>query len=187
MPKLVSYKNSTSQSDDWTLISDTDALPEDLTKVLLPLEVFLENTDKFDKCGVWLSSDQDVYALAKVLDKLSVVACDFQTFMDGRSFSQARILREHIEFSGDIRAVGHFIQDQMHYMLRCGFNEYLAFVSTLRESAFAGSLAPLLISRIYRISNTEAQHRSPNRQVLAKYRAGVTLWRILCHNSSVYS
>lgn len=124
MPKLVSYKNSTSQSDDWTLISDTDALPEDLTKVLLPLEVFLENTDKFDKCGVWLSSDQDVYALAKVLDKLSVVACDFQTFMDGRSFSQARILREHIEFSGDIRAVGHFIQDQMHYMLRCGFNEF---------------------------------------------------------------
>jgi len=44
-----------------------------------------------------------------MLDKLSVVACDFQTFMDGRSFSQARILREHIEFSGDIRAVGHFI------------------------------------------------------------------------------
>lgn len=138
MPKLISLNPNTSCPDDWVLLSDTDILPNDCTKALLPLDVFLANVDSLEKCGVWLNSDQDPYALSEYLNKVSVVACQFQVFADGRSFSQARILREHMEFSGEIRAIGNFIQDQLHYLLRCGFTEFSvendADEASLRES-----------------------------------------------------
>lgn len=122
MPKLV--KIDSTFIDDWLKLEAGDEIPGSLNKVLLPLDYFLANASKINHCGVWLESSADVYELKHHLEKLDVIACDFETFMDGRSFSQARVLREHLEYKGEIRATGNFIQDQLHYLLRCGFNEF---------------------------------------------------------------
>ena len=39
---------------------------------------------------------------------------------DGRAFTQARALREHFGFQGEIRATGHVLPDQYRMLLRCG-------------------------------------------------------------------
>ena len=57
------------------------------------------------------------------LDKLAVVAINFPVLTDGRGFSYARELRE-AGYAGEIRAVGGFVRDQMHYLKRCGFNAF---------------------------------------------------------------
>ena len=58
------------------------------------------------------------------LSSLSVIAIHFPAFVDGRGFSHARLLRERFDFQGDIRALGHFIPDQLGYLLRVGFTSF---------------------------------------------------------------
>lgn len=136
MPKLV--KLDSHSNDEWTVVSKEDALPESLDNCLLPLDQYLSNGKGVSNCGVWLASSEDVYALQEVINEIPVIACQFDAFADGRSFSQARILREHLEYKGHIRAIGNFIQDQFHYLLRCGFDEFSvedsADIASLQES-----------------------------------------------------
>lgn len=122
MPKLV--KLETTAADTSSYLAADATIPGDSADVFLPLDTFLEAAEQFEKASVWLSSDQDVALLSKVLGRVNTVALKFDVFMDGRSFSQARLLRENLEFTGEIRAVGNFIQDQLFYMLRCGFTEF---------------------------------------------------------------
>ena len=46
----------------------------------------------------------------------------FGKFSDGRSFSYAEILRERFDFSGELRAGGDVLLDEIPLMLRCGFD-----------------------------------------------------------------
>lgn len=124
MPKLVKLETNEIVSDDWTFLEADAPLPENLEGYLLPLSSFLENSENLDGVGIWLASADDAFLLAGKLDKVTVLVCKFEAFADGRSFSQARIVRDHLEFSGTIRASGYFIQDQLHYLARCGFNEF---------------------------------------------------------------
>ncbi|XYK82861.1 MAG: DUF934 domain-containing protein [Labrenzia sp.] len=43
---------------------------------------------------------------------------------DGRGFSTARDLREHLNYQGDIRAVGSYILDQVPLARRCGVSSF---------------------------------------------------------------
>ena len=52
----------------------------------------------------------------------------FPKFTDGRSFSQARLLRGRLKFAGELRATGDVLIDQLVQMARCGFD-----VAVLRE------------------------------------------------------
>jgi uncharacterized protein (DUF934 family) len=72
------------------------------------------------RLGVALPVDQPAEVLAPYLDRLSLVAVNFPTFRDRRGFTQARSLREHLAFSGEIRATGNILPDQYAFLLRCG-------------------------------------------------------------------
>ncbi len=78
-----------------------------------------------DKAGsaVQLEPGDSIEPLLVHLEDLSLVAINFPVFTDGRGFSYARELRER-GFGGEIRAVGHFIRDQLHYLARCGFTAF---------------------------------------------------------------
>ncbi len=53
---------------------------------------------------------------------------NFPKFTDGRAFSQARLLRQRLQFTGELRATGEVLIDQLVQMARCGFD-----VAVLRE------------------------------------------------------
>jgi uncharacterized protein (DUF934 family) len=58
------------------------------------------------------------------LPKLDLVVFALKTFMDGRYFTTARILRERFNYGGEIRVTGAVTPDQMFFMKRCGINAF---------------------------------------------------------------
>jgi uncharacterized protein (DUF934 family) len=74
--------------------------------------------------GVWLDSEDGPEELQPYLKNIAVIAINFPAFGDGRGYSHARILRERMGYTGEIRAIGEVLRDQMFYMKRCGFNAF---------------------------------------------------------------
>ena len=74
--------------------------------------------------GVRLQASENPELLGADLDRLSVVALDFPTHRDGRAFSWARMLRTRLGFTGQVRAVGKFLYDQINYQHRVGFDAW---------------------------------------------------------------
>ncbi len=74
--------------------------------------------------GIRLRSEQSPLAIAADLAHLAVIALEFPKFRDGRAYSHARVLRERLGYRGEIRAVGEVLQEQLHYMARCGFDAF---------------------------------------------------------------
>ena len=66
-----------------------------------------------------LANDADANEVA--LDGVRVVELNFPKLTDGRAYSQAFVLRRR-GFSGDIRAVGDVLVDQLVQMQRTGFS-----------------------------------------------------------------
>jgi uncharacterized protein (DUF934 family) len=129
MPKLV--KDGVIVENTWTLIDkpEADAAECEIPAgpVIVPLAVWLARKDQLqgrDDVGVWLDSDETVQQLGEDARDLPLIAVNFPVFTDGRSFSTARLLRERYNFTGELRAIGHFIRDQMCYLRRCGVNAF---------------------------------------------------------------
>jgi uncharacterized protein (DUF934 family) len=84
------------------------------------LDAFL---DQSNATAVRLEPDDDARALIPFLDRLSLVEIAFPKFRDGRGYSSARILRE-AGFTGELRAQGDVLVDQIADMKRCGFDSF---------------------------------------------------------------
>jgi uncharacterized protein (DUF934 family) len=74
--------------------------------------------------GIRLRSDQPPELIADDIENLAVIALEFPAFRDGRAYSYARILRERYGFRGELRAVGDVLMEQLHFMLRTGFDAF---------------------------------------------------------------
>jgi uncharacterized protein (DUF934 family) len=74
--------------------------------------------------GVRLASSEGPEALAERLGGLAVVALEFPKYRDGRAYSSARVLRERLGFTGEVRAVGDVLVEQAFFMIRCGFDAF---------------------------------------------------------------
>ena len=125
MPKLL--KDQTIVDNGWQI------LPKDFDGVLpegpcfVPLDYWLANKHNLqtpESIGVWLDAEQEPEQLADDIGKLQHLAVNFPSFMDGRGFSIARLIRERYQFSGELRAIGHIVPDQLFYLSRCGFNAF---------------------------------------------------------------
>ena len=78
---------------------------------------------RFPHLGVRMGSDKlpsDIPELAR----LALIAIEFPRFTDGRGYSIARQLRDRNKFTGELRAVGWVLRDQLFYMERCGFDAF---------------------------------------------------------------
>jgi uncharacterized protein (DUF934 family) len=105
------------------LIKDGQVVDDEWQGKLLSLAELNESIDLEGTLGLVLEADQPPSAIETELSRLDLIAINFPVFTDGRGFSTARELRE-LGFSGEIRATGNFIRDQLHYLVRCGFNAF---------------------------------------------------------------
>ena len=71
-----------------------------------------------------LANTDDVLQLGDRLRCVKLIVLDFPKFTDGRAYSQARLLRERLGYAGELRATGGVLQDQLPFMLRCGFDSF---------------------------------------------------------------
>jgi uncharacterized protein (DUF934 family) len=67
-----------------------------------------------------VANDADVSHIA--LDGISRIDLHFPSFADGRAFSQAFLLRRRRGYTGEIRATGDVLIDQLVQMQRTGFS-----------------------------------------------------------------
>lgn len=129
-------KDKTIVADDWVVLrlADSDA-PEAVSvpagRVIVPLAVWLAQRDALAQraelgaeLGVWLQSDQRAEALQGDVERFAVIAVDFPRFGDGRGYSIAYHLRNRLHYTGELRAIGDVLRDQMFYMQRVGFNAF---------------------------------------------------------------
>ncbi|MDO8769995.1 MAG: DUF934 domain-containing protein [Burkholderiaceae bacterium] len=76
-----------------------------------------------------VKNDSGVIAIANDVNPLDVslagvtrIDLNFPKFTDGRAFSQAVMLRKRAGFTGEIRATGDVLVDQLQQMARSGFD-----------------------------------------------------------------
>ena len=74
--------------------------------------------------GVRLEPADDPHELEEHLDRLALIEISFPKYTDGRGYSQAQLLRRRFGYSGELRAVGHVLRDQILYMNRSGFDAF---------------------------------------------------------------
>lgn len=74
--------------------------------------------------GVRLRSDELAGDVADILDAVQLICVEFPKFTDGRGYTTGRLLRDRHGFTGELRAVGHVLQDQLFYLARCGYNAF---------------------------------------------------------------
>jgi len=142
MPDLI--LNGAVTEDNWCYLDKTDSpadqqIPEG--KVVVPLTTWLARKDQLSRrndLGVWLDSNEEPEGIAEDLNKLPLIAINFPKFVDGRGYSIARLIRERYQFTGELRAIGDVLLDQLFYMKRCGFNSFALRADRSSEKALAG-------------------------------------------------
>jgi len=114
-------------NDSYTLVADDAELPA-AGDVIVGLARFLANEAalraRASKLGVRIDPEDEVNEAAKVLGKVDLVALSFPKFGDGRAYSKARLFRERFGYTGELRAVGEVLADQLQYMSRCGIDAF---------------------------------------------------------------
>ncbi|OUR76502.1 hypothetical protein A9Q83_14265 [Alphaproteobacteria bacterium 46_93_T64] len=122
-------KDRKPQDDPWTPytgLEDVDNLPTG--DVYVPFEEWQSQKEALklrnNRLGVILENTDDVAELVPDFDRLDLVVLQFPKMADGRAFTQAKLLRERYGYTGEIRAVGDVLHDQVFYMQRCGFNAF---------------------------------------------------------------
>ncbi len=73
--------------------------------------------------AVRVETGDDARELLPHLDRISLIEVAFPSFRDGRGYSTARILRE-AGYTGELRAEGDVLVDQLAFMRRCGFDSF---------------------------------------------------------------
>ena len=113
--------------DPWQKLDDDAAVPAD-GMVLVGFKRWREARAALlarrGPVGVALANTDAVETLASDTARLDLIALHFPKFSDGRAYSQARLLRERLDYQGELRATGNVLQDQAHFMLRCGFDSF---------------------------------------------------------------
>lgn len=112
--------------NEWAYAEGEVALPQGPTTV--DLHRFLTESDALLKgnrpVGVRLQPDDDPTTLEPFLDKIALIEISFPKYTDGRGYSQAQLLRRRYGYTGEIRAVGEVLRDQILYMNRSGIDAY---------------------------------------------------------------
>lgn len=93
---------------------------EVLEQPAVTLDAFL---DQSNATAVRLEPGEDARLLIPHLDRIALVEVAFPKFRDGRGYSAARILRE-AGYTGELRAQGDVLVDQLREMRRCGFDSF---------------------------------------------------------------
>jgi uncharacterized protein (DUF934 family) len=120
-------KGGTFVADRFLFIPEGHAFPEDCG-VMVTLARFQSERDTLlahhRPVAVRLAAGENPEVLKDDLADIAAIALEFPVFKDGRSFSWARLLRERFGYKGEIRAVGHFLYDQLAFLVRVGFDAF---------------------------------------------------------------
>jgi uncharacterized protein (DUF934 family) len=88
-----------------------------------PIAAFADFGGDSNTAAVRVDPADDARALIPHLARLRLVEVSFPRYRDGRGYSAARVLRE-AGYTGELRAAGDVLVDQLHFMRRVGFDSF---------------------------------------------------------------
>ncbi|NVM78642.1 uncharacterized protein (DUF934 family) [Duganella sp. SG902] len=141
MSKHLIIKGREVVEDDWQVLRLAEpvdgAPPHDPAtvsvpagKFIVPLSLWLVQREVLaartaaGEIAVWIASDERPETLKGLLDQFPLIAVDFPKFTDGRGYSIAYNLRTRLGWTGELRAIGDVLRDQLFSMRRVGFDAY---------------------------------------------------------------
>jgi len=120
-------RNSGPSADTFVTVGSDEDVPAG-TDIIVTLDRWQAERGQLKQrealVGVRLKSDEPPELIAEDLEYLAVVALEFPAFRDGRAYSYARLLREQYRYAGEVRAVGDVLLEQLHFMVRVGFDAF---------------------------------------------------------------
>ena len=124
MTRLI--KDGAYAEDVYARVADDAPLPDGA--VIVSLQRFQKEREALlarnTPIGIRLQASENPEILGPDVNHFSLIVLEFPKFRDGRAFSWARMLRTRLGFTGEIRAVGDFLYDQMNYQRRVGFDAW---------------------------------------------------------------
>ena len=122
---MALIKDGRLSEDRFIDVSECDAIPAD-GAIIVTLAQWQAQHDELRgrDLGIRLGSDEPPELIAEDLSQFAVIALEFPVFRDGRAYSYARMLRETYDYDGEIRAVGEVLLEQLHFMIRVGFDAF---------------------------------------------------------------
>ncbi|MYN29014.1 DUF934 domain-containing protein [Duganella sp. CY42W] len=141
MSKNLIIKGREVVEDDWQVlrlaepvdgapVHDPATVSVPAGKFIVPLSLWLVQREVLaartaaGEIAVWIASDERAETLKDLLDQFPLIAVDFPKFTDGRGYSIAYNLRTRLGWTGELRAVGDVLRDQLFSMQRVGFDAY---------------------------------------------------------------
>ena len=130
MPLIkLTQKGAEAIAQSWTFMSleNMDETPPEGLGVTMPLAHYLDDSVQpigTNSVGVRPAPDDDASLLEPHLESLQLIEITFPKYVDGRGFSQAQLLRRRYGYTGEIRAVGQVLRDEIDKMVRCGFDAF---------------------------------------------------------------
>jgi uncharacterized protein (DUF934 family) len=141
MSKHLIIKGREVVEDDWQVLRlaepvegapahDPATVSVPAGKFIVPLSLWLVQRDVLaariaaGEIAVWIASDERPETLKGLLDQFPLIAVDFPKFTDGRGYSIAYNLRTRLGWTGELRAIGDVLRDQLFSMRRVGFDAY---------------------------------------------------------------
>jgi uncharacterized protein (DUF934 family) len=125
--------------DDWLYLAEAEG--NRAAPLILTLAQWQNERETWiargSRLGVLLSPAHKVELLVSDLARFALIGAEFTGPSEGRGYSQARLLREHWKFSGELRATGFVRRDQLIFMARSGFNSFELPDSDLDNAAAA--------------------------------------------------
>ena len=122
--------------DSWTTLDDAEPIPP-AGAIIVSFARWSAERDvlsaRADPVGVAIPAGKDALAQLPEAAGRPLVALSFAKFADGRAFSYGELLRERLGFTGELRATGDVLLDEIPLMRRCGFTAFeVTDAATLR-------------------------------------------------------
>ncbi len=121
------WKNGAFVHDDWTIVPDDAPLPEG--NAIVSLKRWRADravlAERAAPLGLLIEPGSTWTDIVADLARFPVIVVVIPKYADGRAFSVARLLRERDGYTGEVRAVGTYIIDQVPLMARVGIDAFL--------------------------------------------------------------
>ena len=112
--------------DDWQVVRAPEEVDSArLARSIVPFAYWRDGGGSVSAAqAVWIAPDDDFEPHVRQMQGLALIAVDFPSFRDGRGYSIATLLRARYGWTGQLRAIGDVLRDQLNYMRRCGFDAF---------------------------------------------------------------
>ena len=121
------WKDGAFAEDPWRIVDDDAPLPPEAAAIVSLARWRKEQAalrERSAPLGLLIPPGENWSDVLPDLYRFRVIAVTIPKYADGRVFSIARLLRQRDGFTGEIRAVGDYIVDQIPLMRRVGIDAF---------------------------------------------------------------